>query len=80
MKQETIVLLLAFVAVGVAVVALNKVGKGNNVTIVQAPRRTDAESVLTGISALVDKTGEAVGDVISAWRPAVGPPSSGQRS
>lgn len=76
MKQETLVLVLAFVAVGVAVYSLNKASKGSNVTIVQAPRRTDAESVLTGISALVDKTGEAIGDVVTAWRPAVGPPSS----
>lgn len=80
MKQENLVLLLAFLAVGVAVYSLNKASKASGMTIIQAPRRTDAESILTGISALVDKTGEAAADVITAWRPAVGPSPSQSRS
>lgn len=73
------VLVLALVAVGIALHSMNKASKGGGVTIIQAPRRTDAESILTGVSALVDKTGEAIGDVVSAWRPAVGPGSSASR-
>jgi aspartyl aminopeptidase len=78
MKQENLVLVLALVAVGIALYSANKASKGGGgVTIIQAPRRTDAESVLTGVSTLIDKTGEAIGDVVSAWRPsAVGSSSS----
>lgn len=67
MKAETVAIVVAILAVGVAVYAATR--KPASITYVQAQKRNEAEAILTGIGALVEGVGEGIGAV---WQPRIG--------
>lgn len=78
MKSEHIALALA--AVALAVVIYRGRQSAPSVTYVQAARRTDAESILSGIGAAASGVGSAIGDIIGSFQPRIGMGGSGSSS
>lgn len=67
MKAETVAIIAAVLAVGVAVYVATR--KPAQTVIYQAQKRNETEALLTGLGALVEGVGEGIGAV---WQPRIG--------
>lgn len=68
MKTDTIAIVVALLAVGVAVYAVTR-KPTSNTTIIQAQKRSEAEQLLTGLGAFAEGLGEGVSAV---FQPRIG--------